>query len=303
MKILNYGSCNIDYVYSLNHVVTNGETEQTDSMSVFPGGKGLNQSIAMARAGAFVHHAGCIGEGGAFLREILENNGVNTDFITEIEEKNGHAVIQVTEKGDNAIFLYPGSNFSVTPLDIDKTLAFFSSGDFIVLQNEISNVNYIIEKAHERGIKVIFNPSPISENILKIDFKKISYLLLNQVEAELITGCSERESAISALIMKNPELSVVLTLGSEGCLFGAGEERIFQPSFPAKVVDTTAAGDTFTGYFIFAITAGKSIKEALEISSCAAAIAVSRKGAEPSIPKIDEVNKALSKKQYGFGEK
>ena len=261
---------------------------------MFPGGKGLNQSIAMARAGAFVYHAGCIGKDGAFLKDILNKNGINTDFLKETDIKNGHAVIQVTQKGDNAIFLYPGSNAAVGRSDIEEILSAFSVGDVVVLQNEISNVEYIIEKAYERGIKVVFNPSPISDNILKLDYGKISCLLLNQIEAELITGVSDKHEALNSLLNKNPKLSVVLTLGSDGSIYASGKERIYQPCFKTEVVDTTAAGDTFTGYFISAVTSGKTVKEALEISSCAASIAVSRKGAEPSIPKMDEVNKVLS---------
>ena len=170
MKILNFGSCNIDYVYKLDHIVCVGETEQSQSLSVFPGGKGLNQSISLARAGAEVYHAGCIGSDGELLLETLTQSGVDLRYIKHVPEKNGHAIIQVSEKGENSIFLYAGSNAMITEEFVDEVIGAFDEGDFIVLQNEINNMDYIIRSAHQKGMKIVLNPSPINENIDKLDF-------------------------------------------------------------------------------------------------------------------------------------
>ena len=145
MKILNFGSCNIDFVYNLDHIVAIGETETSNSMQVFPGGKGLNQSVALAKAGMEVYHAGCIGTDGEMLTDVLESNGVDISNIKKVDEKTGHAVIQVSRNGDNSIFLYPGSNAKITEKFVDEVLDKFQKGDMLLLQNEINKIDYIIE--------------------------------------------------------------------------------------------------------------------------------------------------------------
>lgn len=153
MKILNFGSCNVDFVYSLNHIVHAGETETSDSMNIFPGGKGLNQSVAMACAGADVYHAGCIGADGEILSDLLKENGVDISYLKTVNERNGHAIIQVSEDGENCIFLYPGANNMITEEYIDSVLDNFEKGDIIVLQNEINMVDVIIKKAAEKSLE------------------------------------------------------------------------------------------------------------------------------------------------------
>ena len=173
MKILNFGSCNIDYVYSLDHIVKIGETETTHKLETFPGGKGLNQSIAVAKAGAQIYHAGCVGIDGKILIEILQENGVDISYLKTVNTKNGHAVIQVSSKGENSIFIYPGSNEMITEEYIDFVLDNFDAGDVILLQNEINNVNYIVEKAYQKKMCIIFNPSPFNEKINEIDINNM----------------------------------------------------------------------------------------------------------------------------------
>ena len=150
MKILNFGSCNIDYVYSIDHIVRVGETQSTNRLDIFPGGKGLNQSIAIARAGAKVYHAGCVGYDGDMLTELLSDSGVDISYVRTTDIKNGHAIIQVDSNGNNSIFLYGGSNDMVTEEYIDSVLEHFEAGDILLLQNEISNVEYIIKKASKK---------------------------------------------------------------------------------------------------------------------------------------------------------
>ena len=182
MKILNFGSCNIDFVYKLDHIVTIGETETSNSMQVFPGGKGLNQSVALAKAGMEVYHAGCIGTDGEMLTDVLESNGVDISNIKKVAEKTGHAIIQVSSKGDNSIFLYPGSNAKITEEFVDEVLDKFQKGDMLLLQNEINKIDYIIEKAYKKGMYIIFNPSPYNDEIKNLDFNMLSYIIINEVE-------------------------------------------------------------------------------------------------------------------------
>lgn len=293
MKILNFGSCNIDIVYSLDHIVTVGETETGYRMAVFPGGKGLNQSIALARAGAKVYHAGCIGQDGEFLAELLDADGVDVSNIKRVDEKNGHAIIQVSAKGENAIFIYPGSNACMTPELIEQTLAHFDRGDLLLLQNEINAPDRIVRLAYEKGLSVVLNPSPCNEIVRSLDFDKIAYLILNEVEAEMLTGCREPMQSLRYFGERYPTLKVVLTLGEKGSIYYENGNEIYQPAFEAKAVDTTAAGDTFTGYFLAGIATHGDISRALRMASAAAAIAVSRPGAAPSVPMAEEVMTAV----------
>lgn len=292
MKILNFGSCNIDYVYSLDHIVKEGETETTYNLEIFPGGKGLNQSIAVARAGACVYHAGYVGVDGEFLKTILSDSGVDLRFMQDIESKNGHAVIQVSANGENSIFIYPGSNEMLSRDYIDSVLKHFGVNDMILLQNEINEVDYIVEKAYEKAMTIVFNPSPYNQRINQIDFHKLSYIILNEVEAKAITGFEEAEKSLSFLREHYPTLKVMLTIGVNGSILMDGDTVIRQTAYEVTAVDTTAAGDTFTGYFVAGIAKGIDFYENLKCASVASAIAVSRKGAAPSIPTADEVLEA-----------
>ena len=294
MKILNFGSCNVDYVYSLDHIAVPGETEATQGLSILPGGKGLNQSIAIRRAGNSVYHAGCIGDGGEFLLDLLKENDVDVSFVDYVNAKNGHAVIQVSKAGDNAIFLYSGSNHMISTEQVDKILSAFSKDDILLLQNEINNLDYIVKKAYQAGMKIFLNPSPFDDKIRQIDLNMISYLILNEIESKEISKCTNTQEALAYFREKFPELKVMLTLGSKGCIYQDKNEQRFCPIFKVDAVDTTGAGDTFTGYFVVGIANENKIEKILEIASCASAISVTRKGAAPSIPHMDEVIENIS---------
>ena len=293
MKILNFGSCNIDYVYTLEHIVRVGETLSSHTLKTFPGGKGLNQSIAIARAGAVVYHAGCVGEDGQMLTDLLTASGVNTSYLSTAASKNGHAIIQVSATGDNSIFIYPGSNGMVTKELIDTVLADFNAGDILLLQNEISNVPYLIKEAHRKQMQIIFNPSPFQNELLELDLNMLSYMILNEVEAKELSGCEQPEEALAFFKKRYPDLKIILTLGEEGAIYADQQQTVRQSAFQIKVVDSTAAGDTFTGYFVAGISCSMKIKETLRLASAAAAITVSKNGAAPSIPLKNEVLTAL----------
>lgn len=292
MKILNLGSCNIDHVYSLDSIVTAGETVSAEGMEIFPGGKGLNQSVALARAGAEVWHAGCVGNDGAILKDVLSKSGVRTDYLREIDQKNGHAIIQVNANGENCIIIYEGSNGEVTHEYVDATLEHFGEGDMLLLQNEVSSVGYAVERAYAKGIAVMLNPSPINEKIKAIDFNKLTYLILNATEIKALTDCESYDEGLKCLKESYPRLRIMLTLGGSGCVYYDGE-AVYHPAQRVKAVDTTAAGDTFTGYFAAGIASGLPIYEILHRATVAAGISVSRKGAAPSIPTSREVEAVI----------
>lgn len=293
MKVLNFGSLNIDYVYTVDHMVTAGETLASSGMSVFCGGKGLNQSIALARAGAQVFHAGMIGPEGGSLLEALLASGVDTRFVRTIQEKSGHTIIQVDRAGQNCILLYGGANRKISEDFVDEVLEAFEAGDVILLQNEISCLDVIMDRAYQKQMTIVLNPSPYDGNLDRCDLHKVSLFLLNEIEGQQLTGEREPEAILSRVRQLYPQAEVVLTLGGDGSIYQDQQGRQYrQAIYPVKAVDTTAAGDTFTGYFLAAAVSGASAPERLETAAKAAAIAVSRKGAAASIPRREEVLQA-----------
>lgn len=295
MRVLCFGSLNIDYTYKVDHFVGKGETLSSESLQVFSGGKGLNQSIALAKAGADTYHAGAIGEDGRFLLKIMEDAGVHTEYVAELPDvRTGNAIIQNDREGDNCILLYGGANQAVTQEQVDEVLSHFQAGDFLVLQNEINELEYIVRKAHEKKMKIVLNPSPMNEKVTALPLDFVDYFMLNEVEAGQILGRAvqdgyDGEALASALLARFPDAAVVLTLGGDGSVYMDRKKTIRQPVYKVKAVDTTAAGDTFTGFFIGGIMNGLTVNEAMDQASRAAAIAVTRQGAAPSIPLLEEV--------------
>ncbi|CAI9409447.1 Ribokinase [Pleomorphomonas sp. T1.2MG-36] len=291
MKILNFGSLNIDFVYDVDHFVSKGETISSNARHVFSGGKGLNQSLAFSRAGGHLHHAGLIGKDGLFLKELLVESGVDVTWVRTCEgTPSGHAIIQRDASADNCILLHGGANMAVTKAFIDEVLAGFSKGDWLLLQNEISELAYCITAARARGLRIVLNPSPINEALLKADLDAIDCFILNEIEAASLSGCQGTPNQrLVATRQRFPRADIVLTLGEKGSMFAAGDEQIQQPAYDVRSVDTTAAGDTFAGYFLALRASGAPAATALDTAAKAAAIAVSRPGASPSIPRIEEV--------------
>ncbi len=295
MKVLCFGSLNIDYTYKVRHFVKKGETLSSDGLNVYGGGKGLNQSVALAKAGTEVYHAGAIGQDGMFLLDMLKDAGAHTEYVKVLDVvRTGNAIIQNDRSGDNCILLYGGANQAITREQVDEVMAHFEKGDYIVLQNEINELGYIMEKAHEKGLVIVLNPSPMNEKISALPLDAVDYFLLNEVEASQILGKETTENETweqiaEQLLDRFPHASIVLTMGSDGSVFKNYEETVIQPIYKVQAVDTTAAGDTFTGYFIGGIISGLSAKEAMDQAAKASAIAVTRRGAAPSIPVLSEV--------------
>ncbi len=291
MKILSLGSLNLDHVYAVDHFVKAGETIASLGMNEFCGGKGLNQSVALSRGGADVYHAGKIGADGVVLRERLASSGVNVDYtMVEPGVPTGHAIIQVDPKGQNCIIIHGGSNQAIDPVFIDEVVSHFDSGDIALLQNEISNLDYAITRAAEKGLLVALNPSPINDALINSPaLKYVKWFILNEIEGFDLSGEKEPAAICRVLHAKYPGCVVVLTLGKDGVLYSDGVTTAQHGIYNVPVVDTTAAGDTFAGFFLACTAAGHSIDKTLELASKASSLAVSRAGASDSIPTIAEV--------------
>lgn len=289
MKVLCFGSLNLDYTYHVEHFVKSSQTLAASLLEMFCGGKGLNQSIALAKAGADTYHAGAIGMEGMILKQSLEQAGVHTDYVSLLDAcRTGHAIIQVDPAGENCILLYGGANQAITPAMAKQVLSHFEAGDWLVLQNEISALPEIMETAMEKGMHVVFSPAPMSASVFQLPLHRLDYLLLNRIEActllEMDETAAQDASLADALSSAYPQVQIVLTLGAKGAVYIFGNQRIWQPAFPVKTVDTTGAGDTFAGYFTACRMEGMDALPALEMASAAAAFSVQYQGAAASIP-------------------
>jgi ribokinase len=288
MAVLDFGSCNMDLVYRVPYIVAPGETLTCLGYNKFPGGKGVNQAIALARAGTDVYMAGCVGTDDTVLRPLLRQEGVNCEYLSVVAQPTGQAIIQVDDRGENAIVAFPGANFEVTKERIDEVLSHFAPGDLLILQNEISNLPYLVDCAWERGLKILLNPSPFNRVIGQLDLDKLYCLILNEVEAGQFYQTDENVF-MERFFSEHPRVRVMLTLGSRGCVYMEGGRRFTQQAFRVDAVDTTAAGDTFTGFFVAGLCKEWPVKKTLRTASAAAALAVTRQGAAPSIPTMEEV--------------
>lgn len=303
MKVLCFGSLNIDYTYQVDHFVQKGETLSSAAMQVFSGGKGLNQSIALAKSGVEVYHAGAVGKDGMFLLRQLKKAGVHTGHVMVLEDApTGHAIIQNDRNGENCILLFGGANQKITEGQVDQVLSQFQEGDCLLVQNEVNQMPYLLQQAHSRGLKIALNPSPMDEKIWELPLGLVDYFILNEIEAGQLLGaggtpqdtagsCLQEsgERMAEFLHQKYPSAAIVLTLGEHGSVFLRQGNCIRQRKYDVQAVDTTAAGDTFTGYFLGTLFQGGSEQEAMDRAAKASAIAVTRNGASPSIPTLEEV--------------
>lgn len=289
MKFLVLGSMNIDSTFLVSHIVKEGETITSHFRKQSPGGKGANQAAALAKAGAKVYFAGKFGEDGRFILELLSSYGVDTSLSVLYEGNTGSAFIQVDNDGQNAIVIDAGGNRKWTEAEVVKVLSFFEKGDVIVLQNEINQLNFIIEKAKEKGLIIVLNPSPFDEIINTLPLECVDFFFLNEIEAGALTGKSDYPEMIEAFQNKFPNSNLILTCGKNGSYASVKGETVYQEIIDYPVKDTTGAGDTFTGFFLSSFFSSSSIKQALYIASKASGIAVSREGAMVSMPTLNEI--------------
>lgn len=296
------GSINMDIVNRVERHPLPGETIKGESTAYLPGGKGANQAVAAARAGARVAMFGAVGDDafGPQLLESLGSAGVDTAGVARKKSHSGLAFITVNRAGENHIVLSEGANGLVTPEDLQQAWT-LDGVRAVLLQNEIpwQTNRAAMERARAQGIRIVFNPAPafpIPEETLPL----IDTLVLNESEAELVTGLTvsridEAERAAKRLTASGVG-EVIVTLGAAGSLYLARDGApIVTPAFPVTPVDTTAAGDTFIGYYAAALAAGEPAEKALRRASAAAALTVTRRGAQSSIPDDREVERFLSR--------
>ena len=289
-EVLNFGSLNIDHVYRVPHFVAPGETLSCLNYSVFAGGTGLNQSIALARAGVKTAHAGKIGHDGGFLIETLKEAGVDTQFVLEGETPTGHASIQVDSAGQNSILLYPGSNCDISETEILSVLEQQIPGTWLMLQNEINSIPFLMREAHKRGLRIAINPAPCTDAVKDYPLELAELLFVNEIEAAQLSGSSGSFDEIADRLVKQyPSLKIVMTLGGAGAIYRCGKEFHFEPAMSSEVVDTTSAGDTFCGYFLSSLMKGFSAAETMKFAAKASSVTVSRPGAAVSIPLAEEI--------------
>ncbi|WP_295809229.1 ribokinase [uncultured Victivallis sp.] len=292
-RIITLGSLNLDFTYQLPKPLEVGETLSSLSYRCGAGGKGANQSIAAARAGAEVYHAGRIGHDGALLRRTLADSGVKLDFLEEVETPTGHAVVLINDAGDNSIVLYGGANRTIDETFIDRVTSAANPGDILLLQNEVTCISHAMEAGRKAGMRVAFNFAPFDPKLApELPLSLCDFLFLNRIEAGGIAGKSDVEEILETLSCRFPETELVLTLGPDGAvaLTPAGE-RFHADSPRVEVVETTAAGDTFIGYYLAAVLDGFDTGRALERACRAAALCCSRAGAAESIPTRAELDR------------
>ncbi len=285
MKIIVFGSCNIDTVYSVKNIVRAGETASVEKIENFPGGKGFNQAVAAARAGAETLFAGCIGADGGFLLDLLKKEGVDTSFLHQTDGTTGRASIQVDENGENAILVSKGANGSITREHVDEVISACETGDIMLLQNETNGLEYILERARKAKVYTVLNPSPFGEHLRSLPFPA-DCIILNETEA-----CEWAQSSdpLEFLTKFGSKFDIILTLGEKGGVYRIGGKTAKFNAYKTEVVDTTAAGDTFTGYFFARLSSGVGTQRAFSEAALAAAIAVSRSGASSSAPYLHEI--------------
>lgn len=293
MKVVNFGSLNIDHVYAVEHFCRAGETIHTQAYTQNAGGKGLNQSIAVARSGQKVYHAGLLGKGGEPLAALLEKSGVDLSLLRKTDVPQGHAIIQVEPNGQNCIFLYGGSNQAVGNEHIDAVLSQMEAGDYLLLQNEVCGLSYLLQAAQQRQLRVVLNASPISDELLHADLSAVQWLVVNEGECAAMAGCDDAQQALGQLCARYPAMGILLTLGSDGSVSVKDGETVRQCAYPVQAVDTTGAGDTFMGYFVGCLAQGLSRAQAMQHAAMASSIAVTRPGAAASIPTMQEVRAAI----------
>jgi ribokinase len=297
-KIVVIGSSNVDLIMKMEHLPEKGETVTGAEFMQVYGGKGANQAVAAARAGGNVAFVSCVGEDAYTPQMVLnyKNDGIDTQFV--FHEKgiaSGYALIMIDKSGENIISVAAEANQRLLPEKIDAASEVFDNAALILMQFETpeETIKYVIDLANEKGIPVMWNVAPAKT----FDFSyipKVNILVLNEIEAGFLAGIkvkneSEAEKAAEILVKKGVE-KVIITLGSKGAFVVTKNEKVSVPAFQVKAVDTTAAGDTFCGAFAVALVEGKSLKESLQFASAAAAISVTRMGAQPSAPTHKEID-------------
>jgi ribokinase len=285
MAILNLGSINADMVYAMPHLPAPGETLAAGGLQKFLGGKGANMSVAATRAGSEVKHIGAVGADGVWAVERLADYGVDVEHVARLDTPTGHAIIAVDQDGENLIILYPGANRELTMAQLDRAIAQAAPGDILVLQNETNLQAEAAERGKAKGLRVCYAAAPFDAAAVQAVLPHLDFLILNEVEAEQLRQATGKTPADLGV------RDVIITLGAKGArhIDGASGAVLDVPALPVTAVDTTGAGDTFTGYVLSALDRGLSMADAMAEAARAGALMVTRRGTADVIPTRQEV--------------
>lgn len=283
-RIWGFGSINIDHVHKLDHLPAAGETLASHDYRVQLGGKGANQSVAAARAGAKVCHLGAVGADGLAMRDVMEGYGVDCGGVQVTDAATGHAIIMVDRSGENAILLHGGANHALALDPALEALKSAQAGEYLLMQNETAWQPEIAAAAAARGLKVVYSAAPFAPGAVQAVMPFISMLMMNEVESQQL------QEALGTEIADLPVQTIVVTRGAQGASWHAkGSADIFVPALPVPVLDTTGAGDCFAGALVAALSEGVDAPAAMRFATCAAALQVSRAGAASAMPTRAEI--------------
>lgn len=294
MAIWNLGSINLDHVYRVSHLPQPGETLTAEGYAVGLGGKGANQSVAAARAGALVHHIGAVGADGGWALDKLRRFSVDVSHIVEGAEATGHAIINVDPGGENAIVIHPGANRAIAQSGVGAALAQAAAGDTLLLQNETNMQAEAAAAAKARGLRVIYSAAPFEIAAVQAVLPHVTLLAMNEGEAAALVAATG--TPLEAL----PVAGIIVTRGAKGSEWVAkGRAPIKMPAFRVVPVDTTGAGDCFIGSLAAALDAGADEAGAMRYAAAAAALQVTRNGAADAMPTKAEVAAFLDSRATG----
>ncbi|RWR11257.1 ribokinase [Paenirhodobacter populi] len=289
MTVFNLGSINADHFYRLPHLPAPGETLAALDYATGLGGKGANQSVALARAGAEVRHVGAIGEDGRWMVDRMTAAGVDCRHVAELPGASGHAIIEVETSGENLIIVYPGANRAISPGQALFALNTARAGDWLVMQNETSAQVETAQAARAAGMTVVYSAAPFDAGSVRAVIDHISLLIVNEIEAAQL--CAD----FGVTLQELPVARLVVTLGARGATWYdlAAGTQLSAPAFHVAPVDTTGAGDTFAGYLVAGLAEGLPPADAMRLASAAAALKVTRAGTADAIPARAEVEAFL----------
>lgn len=287
MAIYNLGSVNIDHVYRVPHLPEPGETLASTAFNSGLGGKGANQSIAVARGGGSVFHIGAIGADGDWLRQQMADAGADMRYLAVVGIPTGHAIINVDDDAENAIILCSSANQALTEAQIDEALKGAGSDDWLLLQNETNLGFYAATVAKANGMRVAYAAAPFDADAALEMLPVTDLLAVNEIEA------AQLSAALGVDADDLPVAQVLITRGAKGATLQADGTIISVDAFKVEPVDTTGAGDTFLGYFMAAIDLGLTPADALTRASGASALQVTKAGAAEAIPALADVQKFL----------
>ncbi len=301
MRILNFGKLSVERIYSAESLDFSNNMAEISGLQTFAGGRGLNISVALCRSGGKeIYHAGFIGTDGEFLRDALRNSGVNVANIKTVDETTAHSLVLLGENAEFKRLNFGGTNLSITKTFADTVLSHFSPNDFLIIDDGVSNYDYIISRAHELGMKIFFAPENIAT---RIDLNLLDHIFLSEEQAKAISGEAKRDEIVGYFRKNYESLKVLIDFGEKGFIYTDKKQTLFQSAYNVEQIDLTAGFDTFIGYFIATVIKTKKIDEAIKRSSAAKALAIAKKGAAISVPYESDLLAAIENlNEYLTGE-